>query len=75
MACRLDGAKPLSEPLLEYCWLDPWEQTSWNFTRNWIIFIQENAFENVVCEMGSICLGLNVLRLSGGRVNPDKKYT
>ena len=28
MACRLDGAKPLSEPLLEYCSLDPWEQTS-----------------------------------------------
>ena len=25
------------------------------------IFIQENAFENVVCEMASICLGLNVL--------------
>ena len=20
--------KPLSEPMLEYCWLDPWEQTS-----------------------------------------------
>ena len=31
MACRLDGAKPLSEPLLEYCWLDPWEQTSVKF--------------------------------------------
>ena len=25
------------------------------------MFIQENAFENVVCEMASICLGLNVL--------------
>ena len=25
-------------------------------------FIQENAFENVVCEMASICLGLNMLR-------------
>ena len=23
MACRLDGAKPLSEPMLEYCQLDP----------------------------------------------------
>ena len=23
MACRLFGAKPLSEPMLEYCWLDP----------------------------------------------------
>ena len=28
MACRLAGAKPLSEPMLEYCYLDPWEQTS-----------------------------------------------
>ena len=25
------------------------------------MFIQENAFENVVCKMASICLGLNVL--------------
>ena len=23
MACRLDGAKSLSEPMLDYCWLDP----------------------------------------------------
>ena len=29
------------------------------------IFIQENAFENVVCEMVSICLGLNELTHSG----------
>ena len=28
MACHLDGAKPLSEPMLEYCQLDSWEQTS-----------------------------------------------
>ena len=32
-----------------------------NFNRNSNIFIQENAFENVVCEMASICLGLNEL--------------
>ena len=35
----------------------------WNFNRNSNIFIQENAFENVVCEMASICLGLNVLNV------------
>ena len=29
--------------------------------RNSCIFIQEIAFENVVCEMASICFGLNVL--------------
>ena len=28
MYCRLFGAKPLSEPMLEYWQLDPWEQTS-----------------------------------------------
>ena len=28
MACRLYGAKPLSEPKLEYCQLNPWEPTS-----------------------------------------------
>ena len=33
----------------------------WNFNRNSNIFIQENVFENGVCEMPSICLGLNVL--------------
>ena len=39
VACRLVGAKPVCEPVL------------WNFNRNQNIFIQENAFENVVCEM------------------------
>ena len=29
--------------------------------RNSNIFIEENTFENVVCEIASICLGLNVL--------------
>ena len=31
MACRLFGAKPLSEPMLSYCQLDPKEQTSVKF--------------------------------------------
>ena len=34
--------------------MDPWEQTSVNFNPNSNIFIQENAFENVVCEMAAI---------------------
>ena len=45
MACRLFGAKLLPEPMLAYCQLDPWD-------RAYIIFIQENAFENVVCQNG-----------------------
>ena len=31
MACRLFGAKPLSAPMLVYCQLDYWEQTSLKF--------------------------------------------
>ena len=31
MSCRLISAKPLSEPMLEYCQLDPWEQISVKF--------------------------------------------
>ena len=54
MAYRLDGAKPLYEPMYEYCLLNPREQTSVKFNRNSNIFIQENALENVVCEMASI---------------------
>ena len=33
----------------------------WNHNRNLNIFIQENAFENVIWKMTAICLGLNVL--------------
>ena len=43
MACRLSGAKPLSEPMLDYCKLDPSEQ----------ICIQDNEFENV-CKIAAI---------------------
>ena len=49
---RLFGAKPLPEPLLDYCQLDSWVQVSLKFERNFIIFIQENAFENVFCQSG-----------------------
>ena len=31
MACRLDGTKPLSEPMLTYCQLDPKEHISMKF--------------------------------------------
>ena len=38
MACRLAGAKPLSEPMLEYCEFDPWEQTSMKLQSKFIHF-------------------------------------
>ena len=31
MACRLAGAKPLSETIMEYYQFDPWEQFSAKF--------------------------------------------
>ena len=51
MACRLDGAKPLSEPMLTYCELDPKEHISMKFYLELNILIEENACEHVVCEM------------------------
>ena len=52
MACRLFGTKPLPEPIVVYCQLDSLEQVSVKFEFEFIIFIQENAFENVVCRNG-----------------------
>ena len=54
MAGRLDGARPLSEPMMEYCWLDPYEQIQWNPSQNSYIFIQENAFQNAIWKMAAI---------------------
>ena len=47
MACRLFGAEPLPEPTLVYCQL---LGTNFNENRKSVIFIQENAFENIVCQ-------------------------
>ena len=52
MACPLFGAKPLPEPMLTYCQMDPPQQTSVNL--NTKLFINENEFENVVLEMAAI---------------------
>ena len=57
MACRLFVAKLLSEPILDYCQLDPEEQTNklqWNFNQYTKLFIPENASENIVCEKAAI---------------------
>ena len=47
MACRLFGAKPLSNPMLSYCQLD--NKLQWNFNQNTKLFIHKN--ENIFCEM------------------------
>ena len=54
MACRLAGAKPLSEPILEYCQLDPWEQTSVKYQSKFIHFHSRKCIWNVVWKMAAI---------------------
>ena len=49
MACSLFGTKPLPESMQ----LDSWEQISVQFEFEFDHFIQENSFENVVCQNGS----------------------
>ena len=54
-----------SSHYLNQCWhivnLTLGNKLQWNLNRNWYVFFQENAFENVVWKMAAICLGLNVL--------------
>ena len=64
MACRLDGAKPLYESMLEYCYLDP---LGANFSEN-LIEILTFSFTKMRLKVSSakwrpFCLGLNVLNL------------
>ena len=54
MGCRLFGTKPISEPIMTYCQLDPRKIVEWNIIWNSKVFIQENAFENVVWKMAAI---------------------
>ena len=49
--CRLVGANPLSEHMLDSKVRNKFQ---WNLKQNLYIFIQENTFENVVCEMAAI---------------------
>ena len=51
MAYCLFGTKPLPEPMLTYCQLDPRDKLQWNSNQDANIYIDENIFENVVGEM------------------------
>ena len=59
MACHLDGTKPLSKPINARIFFIVTLGT--NLSEILTFNIWENALENVVCEMVSICLDLNVL--------------
>ena len=65
MACRLSGAKPLSEAMMVYCHLVPLEHYSVKLNQHSEIFIQGNAFQMSSAERRLFCLDLNVLKLSG----------
>ena len=54
MACRLYGAKPLSEPMLDYYQLNPGNNFQWNSNQNTKFFSHKNASENIVCKMAAI---------------------
>ena len=54
MACRLVGVKPYLNRWWDIVNCTLRNKFQWNFNRNPYIFIQENAFENVVCEMAAI---------------------
>ena len=54
MACRLIGTKSLSVPMLENFNWTLRINLHWNFNWKSYIFIQENSFENAVCQMATI---------------------
>ena len=43
--------EPLSEPMLKFCSFELKSKFQWNLKRNQCIYFQENASENIVCEM------------------------
>ena len=58
MACRLLSAKPLSKPMLAFCYLDPIaNRLQGNLNQDTIMFVQVNVSENVTCKM--ICINGN----------------
>ena len=48
IACRLFGARPLSKPMLYYCQLDHWGQSSVEKYSKFKLVSQDDAFEKVV---------------------------
>ena len=67
MACRLVDTMPLSEPMLEYCQLDPWEQISVKFYQKLKHFHSRTCIWKyrlrklrLFC-LWPFCLGFNVL--------------
>ena len=56
MACRLIGRQAITQTNAAIVLIGPLGTTrlQWDFNQNANIFIHENAFENIVCEMAAI---------------------
>ena len=63
MSYRIDSAKPLPEPVLEYRWLDPRWQTSVNIFMGIQIFSVKKIQLKLAANWRPFCLGFNVLKL------------
>ena len=62
MACRLFGAKPLSEPIVDYYQLDPWEQISGKMDSKYNNFsCRKMNLKMSSAKWWPFCLGLDVL--------------
>ena len=57
MACRMFGTKPLCEPMLPYCQLDPKEHISMKFYSKFKIFIHGNT-PNMSAKRQPFCLSV-----------------
>ena len=66
MACRQISSKPLAQPRLTYCYLDPQKEIFVKFEHKYISSLNFYArkFENV------ICLDLNVISLASIFLRP-----
>ena len=78
---RWFGAMQLSEQMMDHCKLDPGEQTSNKHVyRNSIVFLYENAFENVIWKTEAIlsqpqCINLGCIwKLCKHKRNHQKIY-
>ena len=56
------GATPLSEPMLEYCSLEPGNKFKWNLNRNYYISYWNRHWNMSFRKWRPFCLGLNVSR-------------
>ena len=63
MACRLFGDNPLSDSMLDYCHLEPWEQISMKFLLQLQHFHSRKCIWKCRLPWQSFCLSLNVLDL------------